>query len=181
MVPPVPSGSATLRDFAIDSEIEITGTGDTIAQVILTLDDFVEGSGSKPAIELDLDNGTDDEIVPTITAGGGGEDMAYLIYEQADGDANDFDLVRAIHCHALPINGANPSKLKALVMLGNTAADTWERQIHQLGWDSTDGQDPASCSLMVIPRGHTHNTANTLNVVIYQATNARMVLSLLGK
>jgi hypothetical protein len=114
MVPPVPAGTVTQRDFALASDIEITATGDTIAQVILTPDDFVEGSGSKPSIELDLDNGTDNEIVFNVTLGGGGEDIGYRPFELADGLANDFDLVRAIHVHAVPVNDANPSKLKAM-------------------------------------------------------------------
>jgi hypothetical protein len=182
MIPAALAGSALEFNFALESNLDVVGTGDTMAQIILTPDAFVEGSGSKPSIELDLDTGSDDTIVATVTAGGGAESIAYVILEKAAGVANDFDLVRAIHCHALPVNDAIASKLKALVTIGNVSADSWERQIHQLGWDSASaGQAAASCSLCVVPRGLTHATANTLNVIIYQATNAKIIINLLGE
>lgn len=102
--------------------------------------------------------------------------------DKADTIATIIDLVRAISIKAVPYNDANPSKLKALALLGATGSDVWDRQIHQIGFDSTtSGQTVAGCNLAVIPQGHTHASANTLNVKIYEALNARIIITLAGK
>ncbi len=182
MAPPAITGSGTRQEYGPgDNLIELTGTGDTIAQIIIDPDDFSSGA-TKPNLKLDLDTGTDPDIAVTLTPGSGGEQIAYVILEQVAGVANDFDLVRAISIKAVPYNDANPSKLKALALLGATGSDVWDRQIHQIGFDSTtSGQTVAGCNLAVIPQGHTHASANTLNVKIYEALNARIIITLAGK
>ncbi len=164
-----------------DSQHILNGLGDTVAQIIVTPDDFVAGSGTKPQLALDLDNGTDPEIVPAVTLGGGGEDIGYAIIEQVAGTANDFDLVRAISIRA-SANVAGAAKIKALVTLGDLSTDTWERQCHQIGFDSTlTDHTSAGLSLTLLPQGHTHAAAHTLKVIIYEATNAKLIITIAGK
>jgi len=188
MAPPALSGSGTRQEYGPgDHLIELTGTGDTLAHIILDPDDFTPG-GSKPAIEMDLDDGSDPEIVVAVTVGGGGEDIDYTIIQKVAGVPNDFDLVRAISIKAIPYDKATPAvtpataKLQALVLLGDTSSDVWDRQIHQIGFDTAaSGQTAAGCNLAVIPQGHTHDTAHTLNVRIYEALKARIIITLAGK
>lgn len=182
MSPPAVTGAGTRQEYGPgDTLVTLTGTGDTIAQIILDPDTFTPG-GSKPNIKLDLDTGTDPDIAVTMTAGGGGEQIAYTILQMVAGAANDFDLVRAIVIKAVPYDPLSASKLKAIALIGDTASDVWDRQIHQIGFDSTAaGQSVCGLNMAIIPQGHTHASAKTLEVKIYEALNARIIITLAGK
>jgi hypothetical protein len=182
--PASPAGSTTQNDYALPGSVSIAGDTDTIAQIVLEPADFVEGSSStEPLVELDIKDGTDPgSIIVQITNGGGGETVTATVIERVAGVNNDFAKVRAVHIRALPVNPASTSKLKALISVGDLAAGAWDRAALPVGYDSTEADRTVeSCALLAVPRGIAYSDSNPVQVKFYQAENARLLISLLGK
>lgn len=173
-----------LLPYGFGESAQILGDSDTIAQVRLEPDDFVEASSSKPNIILTLDAGSGSAIGVAVTnggGGGGGETIGYDIQQNVDGLANDFSMVRAVHVLVRPLDPEVASSCKVLVQFGSIATDTWERAILPLGFDSAeDDRTAAAHGVLVLPRGHTYSDTNPLKITIYQAANTELLLALLG-
>lgn len=180
------TGTEDRSEFKLISNISITSDVNSIVRLLFVPDDFEEGSSStEPQVTMDIKDGSDPgEVDVTVAAGGGAENIEYTIIQKTAGEINDFTLVRAVHIRAIPITAVteeNPSKCKALLYMGNTGGDVWDRFQLPVGYDSTasDGSYE-STGLLAIPRGLAYAEANPLVLKIYQALNTQLVLSLLG-
>lgn len=179
--PPVPAGSATRQSYSQPSEIVMVGTTNGLAQIILTLDDFVAGSGSEPLVSIDLEYGTP-YIDVDVTVGGGGESVASQVITSVDGLDPDLSKLRMIQVLAKPIDPDTASKIKAIFTVGDFTTVNLNCAALPISYDSTDaGNTPEAGGGVAIPHGITFASADEIKLTIFEALNVNLLILLQGK
>jgi hypothetical protein len=168
-------GTDNAQKYGVPGEISIAGDGESIVQLSLALDDYA-GGGTDPEFTIELEDGSGDDIA-FIGTGFTGKVLA----QQMNGEANDFSFIRSLAVRGLATDAGDPSKLRALLFMGNLAGTNEHRLAIPLLWDSTDSGRTAECGVCLpMPRGFDWDVTYPLKLHIYESLNVSLIIGLQG-
>lgn len=174
--PGVPGGTSNEQAYGSAQTCRVAATSETVAQIICDPTNYA-GGGTDPEWTFELEGGSDDDISPGTLTG-----AAWRIIQKVTGQDNDFTTVRGLHIAAEPLVAGTAVVVKAVLSMGDLTGTALERMALPILLESaTDTDSSDFCGAAVaMPNGFTFDVSDPLRLRVYECSNARIIITLLG-